>query len=256
MRREAMGAAIAVLVGAVGCGSTGTDAQRAADRGDTVDGGVDFGDASADAGWSLVDGGFATDAGVIRADRFVTKVISFTPGDCAGFGIPNMPGVVMGPPVGGGEQQGSLDVVSLGNGGEIVVSFEPNAIVDGPGVDFIVFENPFYIAGDPRRPNAELGEVSVSEDGVTWQTFPCTATSYPYGSCAGWHVVNSNPTNGISPVDPSVAGGDPFDLADLGLKHARFVRIKDKAHEACTSPNVTTNGFDLDAIAIVHAEVP
>ena len=205
----------------------------------------------------VVDGGFqGPDGTVIRADRFITKVVSFTPGTCAGFGAGAMPGVVEGPPVGGGAAAGGLDVVSLGTDGEIVVSFEPNAIVDGPGVDFIVFENPFYIAGDPRRPNAELGEVSVSEDGVTWQTFPCTATSYPYGSCAGWHVVNSNPTNGISPVDPSVAGGDPFDLADLGLKHARFVRIKDKAHEACTSPNVTTNGFDLDAIAIVHAEVP
>lgn len=257
MRREAMGAAIAVLVGAVGCGSTGTDAQRAADRGDTVDGGVDFGDASADAGWSLVDGGFATDAGVIRADRFVTKVISFTPGDCAGFGIPNMPGVVMGPPVGGGEQQGSLDVVSLGNGGEIVVSFEPNAIVDGPGVDLLVFENAFYPGGDATHVFAEPGEVSVSDDGVTWVTFPCTATTYPYGACAGWHAVYSNPMNGISPVDPAHAGGDGFDLADVGIARARFVRIRDKTHEVCMGTSrLTSNGFDLDALAIVNAAMP
>jgi hypothetical protein len=200
--------------------------------------------------------GYPSDGGVLRPDRFVTKVISFTPGACAGFGATAMPGIVMGPPQGGGANHGSTDVVSLGTDGEIVVSFEPNAIVDGDGPDFIVFENPFYVGGDPTRVYAEPGEVSVSDDGSTWVTFPCTATSYPYGSCAGWHVVVSNPQNGISPTDPAVAGGDPFDLADIGVKHVRYVRIRDKAHEPCTSPSVTTNGFDLDAIAIVRAEVP
>jgi len=232
------------------CGSTATSASAPDAAHD---------DAGApDAGWIAVDGGFETDAGVIRADRFVTKVVSFTPGDCAGFGIPNLPGVVMGPPVGGGDDQGSTDVVSLGNAGEIVVSFEPNAIVDGPGVDLLVFENPFNVGGDPNKPYAEPGEVSVSDDGVTWTTFPCTATSYPYGACAGWHPVYSNPTNGISPVDPKVAGGDAFDLADIGVSRARYVRVRDKSHETCPSapPRPTTNGFDLDAMAIVNAEKP
>ena len=54
-----------------------------------------------------------------------------------------MPDIVLGPPVGGGALAGSLDVVSLGFSGEIVLCFEPNAIVDGPGADFIVFENAF-----------------------------------------------------------------------------------------------------------------
>ena len=65
------------------------------------------------------DGGFvAPDGGVIREDRFVTDVVSFTPGECAGFGLPAMPDVVKGPPVGAGALAGSLDVVSLGIGGE------------------------------------------------------------------------------------------------------------------------------------------
>jgi hypothetical protein len=87
-----------------------------------------------------------------------------------------MPRVVYGPPVGYGSSEGSTDVVSLGKGGEIVVSFAPNAIMDGPGVDFIVFENPFVEDGTTFL-YAEPGEVSVSNDLETWSTFPCTQTT-------------------------------------------------------------------------------
>ena len=215
-----------------------------------------------DASKLVVDGGFqGPDGSVIRADRFVTQVVSFTPGDCAGFGIPSMPGVVLGPPVGGGAAAGGLDVVSLGYKGEIVLGFAPNAIVDGPGVDFIVFENAFWAGGDRNHPNAELAEVSVSDDGVTWKAFPCTVPNAgpDYGTCAGWHPVFSAPGNGISPIDPKTAGGDPFDLAAVGAMSARFVRIRDLGTVDCpTDPakKSTTNGFDLDAIAIVNAKNP
>jgi hypothetical protein len=200
------------------------------------------------------------DWGTLPADRFVTEVISFTRGACSGYGVENMPRVVEGPPMGAGADQGSTDVVSLGNGGEIVLSFQPNAIVDGDGVDFIVFENAFFVDGDPNDVYAEPGEVSVSDDGVTWTSFPCTRTTRtpPYGSCAGWHPVYSNPDNDISPVDPKTAGGDGFDLADIGVKHARYVRIVDKIIESCPEGGGApiANGFDLDAIAIVNAESP
>jgi hypothetical protein len=225
-------------------------------------GDADYLDApAADGNKVTVDGGFAApDGGVLRADRFVTSVVSFTPGDCAGFGIPEMPSIVMGPPVGGGCCSGSLDVVSLGHAGEIVLDFAPNAIIDGRGVDFIVFENPFWVGGDPSRPYAKLGEVSVSEDGTTWKSFPCTPGAGPvYGTCAGWRPVFSAPGNGISPVDSNAAGGDSFDLADLGLSAARFVRIRDLGTVACpTDPAMksTSGGFNLDAIAIVNAKTP
>ena len=212
-----------------------------------------------DADKPRVDGGFeGPDGGVIRADRFVTEVVSFTPGACAGFGAAGMPDVVLGPPVGGGAMSGSLDVVSLGIGGEIVLSFEPNEIVDGPGPDFIVFENAFYVGGDSSRPVADLGEVSVSEDGVTWHTYACTpGDAPPYGACAGWTAVYSAPGNGVSPVDPATAGGEAYDLDALGLGRARFVRIRDVSTATCEgSPKPNTAGFDLDAIAIVHAKSP
>ena len=182
--------------------------------------------------------------------HYVTSVVSFTAGPGGGFQQSLLPGVVEGPPHGGGCCQGSTDVVSLGDGGEIVLAFDVE-ITDGPGVDFLVFENPFLASkSDPSSVFAELGEVSVSEDGVTWSTFPCTATTYPYGSCAGWHPVYATPDDPVDPTDPDKAGGDPFDLADLGVARAKFVRIRDAGSKrpACCG----TEGFDLDAVAVLH----
>lgn len=194
---------------------------------------------------------------MVAADRFVTRVVSFTPGACAGFGSESFPQVVYGPPEGGGADQGGVDVLSLGSGGTIVLSFEANPIVDGVGVDFLVFENPFDQGGDPTLPFAELAEVSVSDDGANWQAFPCTQTVYPYGSCAGWHPVYSASNTSVSAIDPLRAGGDPFDLADIGVARARFIRIHDLGHQACPSGSpLTSNGFDLDGVASVHAERP
>ncbi len=159
---------------------------------------------------------------------------------------------MLGPPKGGGPCQGSTDVVSLGNGGWVVVEFRGNAIVDGPGPDFIVFENPFGVSCDPSNTFAELGTVAVSEDGITWSEFPCTATMPPYGGCSGWHPVYASAgKNDIDATDPAVAGGDPYDLADLGVTMARYVRITDR-------PDLTgpAGVYDLDAVAIVHPLCP
>src|SRR5262245_31714466 len=76
----------------------------------------------------------------LDTDCFITRVVSFTPGRNAGFGQDRMPGIVYGPPMGTGDLFGSLDVVSLGDQGEIIVELG-HYIVDGPGPDFIVFEN-------------------------------------------------------------------------------------------------------------------
>lgn len=265
---------VALVTLAAACGSSSPSSAPPPQGDDVADDGgwstVDAGAAATDAGHALpVDGSYDLGDSSLPTDRFVTAVVSFTPTECTGFGRASMPGIVEGPPVGGGSERGSTDVVSLGSGGSIVLSFAPNAIVDGPGPDFIVFENPFWIGGDSSNVYAEPGEVSVSDDGTTWQTFPCnptltsapdgTGTAPPYGACAGWHVVHSTPTNGISPVDPATAGGDAFDLADLGVTHARYVRIVDRTAESCpeAGPDTPdTNGFDLDAIAIVNAEQP
>ncbi len=184
--------------------------------------------------------------------RYATKVVSFTPGRCAGFGADRMPEIVMGPPKGAGDEVGSFDVLSLGNGGEIVLSFEPSIIVDRPGIDFVVFENAFYANGDRSKPFVDLAEVSVSDDGETWTAFPCTATEPPYGDCAGWRPVYAS--EGEDPA--TISGGDVYDLATIGVSQARFVRIKDNTSQLCTSQGPNNNGFDLDAVGVVHAVDP
>lgn len=179
---------------------------------------------------------------------FATEVVSFTPGPGAGHGQDQMPTIVLGPPHGTGDSAGGTDVVSLGVGGEITLKMG-SEIIDGPGPDFIVFENAFFAGGNPATIWKELGEVSVSEDGQTWVTFPCEPEQFKTSSCAGWRPVYSNPENSISPFDPSVSGGDPLDLAMVGVSRARYVRIRDLT-VAQTPPSA---GFDLDAIAVIHA---
>jgi hypothetical protein len=183
------------------------------------------------------------------SSRFITGAVEHAFGTGQNFGQNRFPAVILGPPKGGGCCQGSLDVVSLGNGGFVVVEFADTAINDGPGADFIVFENAFQFGGDPNSVFAELGTVAVSDDGQNWTEFECTATMPPYGSCSGWQPVYANAeTNDIDPTDPAVAGGDAFDLADIGVSRARFVRITDRA-----DLDGQNGVYDLDAVAIVNA---
>jgi hypothetical protein len=64
--------------------------------------------------------------------------------------------------------------------------------------------------------------------------------------------VLANPDqNDIDPLDPEAAGGDAFDLAELGLEFVRYVRLEDMPDDA---PDIRT--FDLDAVAIVNAGCP
>ena len=193
------------------------------------------------------------------ADPFIDRVISYEPPTALEpmFGYDAFPGIVLGPPEGGGTVDGGTDVLSLGCGGSIVLFFDVPVIVDGAGADFIVFENPFQTGATTF---SEPAEVAVSDDGETWFTFPCsvdgTATWPPTG-CAGINPVISNAANGIDPTDPAAAGGDAFDLADVGLSQARYVRLLDRTLEHYGSSlwcDGSSGGFDLDAVAVVHEE--
>jgi len=179
-------------------------------------------------------------------DPYPSAVVHFKAGDTGGFGEDGLPDVVLGGPEGGGDSKGSLDVVSLGKGGEIVLRFDKNQIVDGPGVDFIVFENAFLGW-------QETGEVAVSGDGVSWHAFACDASkpaSVGGGKgCAGLAPVYASSDNGIDPTDLAKAGGDRFDLATIGVKSAQFVRVRDTG---VNDYGGKTGGFDLDAVAVVN----
>jgi len=132
------------------------------------------------------------------ADPFLDAVVSSTVGQGGGGRAADLPGVVLGPPRGGGAFTGSLDTFSLGLGGQIVVAFTDNVVVDGPGPDLTVFENAFLPTGTTTLdPFAEPGTVAVSADGVTWATFACASEEPPYfPGCAGVDHHNPGPIHG------------------------------------------------------------
>lgn len=187
---------------------------------------------------------------------FVDALVSYTKGSGGGFGENKLPDVVLGPPKGNGLFQGSFDIVSLGTGGEMVLEFTDYLVFDGEGDDFIVFENAFQVGNNPENTFAEPGIVGVSADGISFVEFSCDSQTHPYAGCAGIHPTLANPeTNTIDPTDPTVAGGDAFDLSEVGLQIARFVRIRDSGTpHGPVGPG--TAGFDLDAVAIVHGTLP
>jgi hypothetical protein len=193
--------------------------------------------------------GEAADPALARLP-YARSVVRFEPGEGAGFGAELLPGVVLGPPRGAGKQAGSLDVLSLGLGGEIVMAFGEREIVDGPGPDLVVFENAFFPSGDATQVYAEPGEVAVSEDGESFVTFACDAEGDLLAGCAGKTPTEEYDPILIDPLDPGLTGGDAFDLAELGLARAAFVRIRDRSLDG----EGNTAGFDLDAVGIIHAD--
>ena len=219
---RALAAVLAAL--AAGCAGEG-------DPGDPADP-----EAHAPASGACVAGGGAS-------DPFVDCVDSFRPAG-ATFGQDRLPAVVLGPPQGGGDQ-GGLDVLSLGCGGSITLFFDGPGIVDGPGDDLKIYENPFAL-GDGTF--VEPARVLVSDDGLAWEEFECDLEARPPIGCAG--VARVYPGEG-----PEAWGGDGFDLAEVGLARARFVRLIDVGetywgHRMWCGGEA--GGFDLDAAAAVH----
>ncbi len=215
-------------------------------------------------------------------DCFPDAVVRWEPAQPdpeARFGAQNLPGIVLGPPGDSLPTTGSTSVASLGNGGRAVLELRDFWIEDGPGPDFVVFENPFFVGAVPASPEdpyeifAEPGFVEVSEDGETWYLFPFDAAALE--EARGRNIdkdlhrrlvglAGITPTftgNWTVPDDPlawdpggtggvSGAGGDAFDLATVGLARARFVRITDANSQ--NGPAGSAEGFDLDAIVVLH----
>jgi hypothetical protein len=199
--------------------------------------------------------GEATDSGPSEQEQldalpYARNVVSYDPGEGAGHGQARLPDIVLGPP------GSSTQTLSLGAGGEIVVDFGDRTIVDDEGADFIVFENPFETPMEDDGIWEELGEVSVSADGESWKTFSCDPAPNGAGTwpgCAGWRPVEDYDPLDVVPLDPAQTGGDAFDLADIGVTQARYVRIRDLSADK-NDPNAA--GFDLNAIGLIHHTIP
>jgi hypothetical protein len=228
----------------------------------------------------------------LGADPFADAVLEFSPGGAVTFGQGFFPDNVLGPPEGGPSdsvpQNQEQHLLSLGHGGSITLAFTDNVLLDGPGVDLLVFENALINAvnGDPF---VEVATVEFSQNGVTWLQIPfdyespdppdpptappvITEANFPFGF-AGLTPTRSNTSNGVDPTDPAVAGGDGFDLAGVGLSWAQFVRLTDSGLRGTATERTDADGdviaddgdfdplnmgpstgFDLDAVAAVHTE--
>lgn len=158
------------------------------------------------------------------------------------------------------------DVVSLGDGGSIILSFD-EPILNREGYDFATFENGFQVGFSYYL---ELAHVEVSKDGKEFKRFPSeslTDTSYQ--------------TNNFSYTDPyqlyNFAGkhqapyGTLFDLDELSFDTINYVKLIDVVgsvndsfgtrdsegrmiNDPFPSPYESC-GFDLDAIAVVNGEL-
>ncbi|HEX3313446.1 MAG TPA: hypothetical protein VHR72_01090 [Gemmataceae bacterium] len=93
-------------------------------------------------------------------DPWADAVVSFKMGSPAATRSIN-PWAAVGKPdykiVEGAEDESSF--VALGHGGELILEFIDNVLVDGPGPDLVIFE-----IGNAVEPT----DVAVSEDGKTW----------------------------------------------------------------------------------------
>ena len=160
-----------------------------------------------------------------------------------------------------GPAQGtSGDVVSLGTGGSIVLTFA-DPIANGAGYDFAVFENSF------SDTFLELARVEVSSDGVNFFRFEAfSLTPAPVG-----------PFGTLDPTDiDGLAGkyrqgwGTPFDLdvfsgsSGIDVNNVSYVRLLDVVGDGSMydsngnpiyDPYLTTGsaGFDLDAIGVLNS---
>ena len=210
----------------------------------------------------------------VLAEPFADSVVARTTGTGGGAGEASLPGIVLGGPRGAGAFQGSTHTFSLGLGGTITLAFDDNVVVDGSGPDLIVFENAFLPTGaETQPPFAEPALVEVSGDGVDWHAFPCALDAAPYhAGCAGVYPVFANVDDPMAPsafdltttpiadlvgvpvdefVPPAGAGGDAFDLEDVGLAAARYVRIT--ASTTLRTGLQGLAGFDLDALGAVFS---
>ena len=202
------------------------------------------------------------------------------------------PTQTLGGPSGAGDYQGSLEVYKLGNDGSITLGFSGGAITNGPGADFIVFANPFYVSGNSSEDYAELSFVEVSSDNVHYVAFPTLSTTKsnpgPYGNINPANVsgfagvtpvyADTDPGvgNNINPFDPTTAGGDAFDLSTLAnlpaaqtleqqgylnLNDIQYVRIVDVINGTSVDSSGNTiycpgSGADVDAVSVINGVLP
>lgn len=163
-------------------------------------------------------------------------------------------------------------IVSLGDGGSITLKFS-QAIKNGPGADFAIFENAFSNPLDSAFAFLELAFVEVSTDGVNFVRFPATSYLQTDSQITNESYSEASKINNLAGKYVSNYG-TPFDLEQLkdstsiDINQIFFVRIidvigiinnkytqYDQYENPINDPWPTpfpSSGFDLDAVAVLH----
>jgi hypothetical protein len=171
----------------------------------------------------------------------------------------------------------SYDIVCLGRGGQITMTFE-NGIKNGNGWDFAVFENSEIFNEETNKGFLELAYVEVSSDGVHFVRFDTISFQDLVGA---YGLVDNTLIHNIA-GKYMMGFGTPFDLYDLAYKakvisgqvnlnRIFYVRIVDIVGDgSCLQnnpppppdwgadgnpiydpyPTTGSAGFDLDAIGV------
>jgi Domain of unknown function (DUF4465) len=157
---------------------------------------------------------------------------------------------------------GSTNVVSLGDGGTLTLTFSL-PLKDGPGADFAVYENAL------SEDFLELATVEVSSDGTNFVAFPChslepdpidtyasanASDATAYGGFAGKHLQGSGTPFDLGRL-PEIPGFDP--------QRVTHVRLTDVTGDGSVTdsygnpvydpfPTWGSGGFDLDGVGALH----
>ena len=166
-----------------------------------------------------------------------------------------------------------MSIVSLGDGGSITLGFE-QAIGNGAGADFAVFENGFLLGGAGLA-FLELAFVDVSSDGVNFFRFDAVSLTQTATQVGSFGSLNATKLNNLA--GKYIGGyGTGFDLAELAgrsplldVNDVKFVRItdvvgsinplygtRDSLGNLINDPFKTafgSSGFDLDAVGVIHS---
>jgi hypothetical protein len=179
-----------------------------------------------------------------------------------------------------GKPGGTMDVISLGDGGSATLTFA-SPIYNGPGPDFAVFENGLVNAQDNTICFLELAFVEVSSDGENFFRFPAVSKVQDTAQVGGFDCIHASLIHNFA-GKYSVFYGTPFDLDEvednalldkMKVTHVRIIDVvgdidpeyatKDSEDHIVNDPWPTpfgSSGFDLDAVGVIydiaHYDVP
>lgn len=212
-------------------------------------------DSSAFIGWAT---GIVVERGFVDAGD---TTILYDNSNRASFGVPeNALNIAEG-------TAGS--VVSLGDGGKATLTFA-QAITNGPGPDFAIFENGL------SDTFLELAFVEVSSDGTYFVRFPSHSETQTTTQIGGFGNVDCRYIHNLA-GKYKAAYGTPFDLSDLpidplldlqNITHVRVIDVVGSIDPMVGSKDSQGNmindlyptpfhsgGFDLDAIGVINQQV-